>query len=152
MEEKKVQMIRGISRGKKKKVSVMLFHDELCQVFNALMTASSLLRNGAEVTIFFGSLGINAIHREKVKNLKCMPDQPPEESEKVMKKMEEMYLPHPEDMLEALNLEGATLLACPLNKEIFGFRDEDFVEGVMTADPATYYTDVVMKADMNFSF
>ncbi len=32
----------------KKNVSVMCFHDELCQVFNALMTALSLLREGSK--------------------------------------------------------------------------------------------------------
>jgi len=30
-----------------KSVSVMCFHDELCQVYNALMTALSLLRAGS---------------------------------------------------------------------------------------------------------
>jgi peroxiredoxin family protein len=52
-----------------KKVSIMCFHDELCQVYNALMTALSLLRNGADVTIFFGSRGVNAVHKDKVKDL-----------------------------------------------------------------------------------
>lgn len=58
----------------KKNVCVLLFHDELCQVFNALMTALSLLRAGSDVTIFFGSLGINVVHKEKIKELKCVPD------------------------------------------------------------------------------
>ena len=61
-----------------KNVSVMCFHDELCQVYNALMTALSLLREGSKVTIFFESRGVNAIHKDKVKELKCMPDQPKE--------------------------------------------------------------------------
>jgi peroxiredoxin family protein len=135
-----------------KKVSIMLFHDELCQVFNALMTALSLLRSGAEVTVFFGSRGINAVHKEKVKELKCMPDASKEVSEAAMKKMEEMNLPTAEDLLTMLEMEGALLLACPLNKEVFGFKDEDFIEGVKIADPDTYYTDIVMKADMNLAF
>ena len=62
-----------------KNVSIMCFHDELCQVYNALMTALSLLREGSKVTIFFGSRGINAVHKDKVKDLKCLPDQPKEE-------------------------------------------------------------------------
>lgn len=72
-----------------KNVSVMCFHDELCQVFNALMTALSLLREGAQVTIFFGSRGINAVHRDKVKELKCLPDAPQEIGDAVMRKMDE---------------------------------------------------------------
>ena len=130
----------------------MIFHDELCQVFNGLMTALSLQRTGAEVTVFFGSRGINAVHKEKINDLKCLPDQPEEEQQKVMDRMEAMNLPMPEDMLLMLHMEGATLLACPLNKNVFEFEDDDFIEGVTLADPETYYTDIVMQADMNLVF
>ena len=98
-----------------KNVSVMCFHDELCQVYNALMTALSLLREGSKVTIFFGSRGINAVHKDKVNDLKCLPDQPKEAGDAVMKKMEEMNLPSVEDLFIMLIGEGATVLACPLN-------------------------------------
>ena len=37
----------------------MCFHNELCQVYNALMTALSLLREGSKVTMFFGSREAN---------------------------------------------------------------------------------------------
>lgn len=48
-----------------KNISIMYFHDQLCQVFNALMTGLSLLRQGAKVAVFFGSRGVNAIHRAR---------------------------------------------------------------------------------------
>ena len=91
-----------------KKVSVMCFHDELCQVFNALMTALSLLREGSKVTLFFGSRGINAVHRDKMKSLTCLPDEPKEIGESVMAKMDEMGLPLVEDLFVMLIAEGAT--------------------------------------------
>src|SRR3970040_3089450 len=96
-----------------KDVSVMCFHDELCQVFNALMTALSLLREGSKVTLFFGSRGINAVHREKMKTLTCLPDEPPEVGKAVMDKMADMGLPLVEDLFVMLIAEGATGLACP---------------------------------------
>jgi len=136
----------------RKKVSVMCFHDELCQVFNALMTALSLLREGSEVTIFFGSRGVNALHRDKVGGLKCMPDAPKEVSDAVMKKMEEMELPSVEDMFIMLIAEGATVLACPLNTSLFEMTPSDLVDGVGIADPAKYYKEVVIQADMNLTF
>lgn len=135
-----------------KNVSIMCFHDELCQVYNALMTALSLLREGSKVTIFFGSRGVNAIHKDKVKELKCLPDQPQEVGEAVMKRMEEMELPGVEDLFVMLYMEGAKLLACPLNVPLFGMSKADFIEGVDLADPATYYRDVVIQADMNLTF
>lgn len=136
----------------KKNVVVLLFHDELCQVFNGLMTALSMLRVGSDVTVFFGSRGINVVHKERIKNLTCLPDQPKEEQDKVMAKMDEMALPTPEDMLTMLEMEGALLLACPLNKDLFGFKDEDFIDGVAIADPDTFYTDIMVPADMVLSF
>lgn len=132
-------------------VSIMCFHDELCQVFNALMTGLSLLRNGARVTIFFGSRGVLAIHKDHVNQLTCLPDTP-ELGAMVMKRMDEMDLPFVEDIFVMLHAEGATLLACPLNIPLFGMSERDMVEGVKLADPATYYKDVVMQADMNLTF
>jgi len=135
-----------------KNVSVMCFHDELCQVYNALMTALSLLREGSKVTIFFGSRGVLAIHKDNVKDLKCMPDQPKEVGEAVMKRMEEMELPTAEELLFMLWKEGAQMLACPLNVPLFGMSKNDFVDGVELANPATYYKEVVVQADMNLTF
>lgn len=135
-----------------KNVSIMCFHDELCQVYNALMTALSLLREGSKVTIFFGSRGVNALHKEKVKTLQCLPDQPKEFGEAVMKRMEEMELPNVEDLFVMLHMEGAKLLACPLNVPLFGMSETNFIEGVEIANPATYYKEVVIKADMNLTF
>jgi len=135
-----------------KNVSIMCFHDELCQVFNAMMTALSLLRSGSKVTIFFGSRGINAVHKAKIDSLTCLPDQPKEESEAVMKRMEAMDLPDASLLLETLYFEGATILACPLNLSVFGMSEADLVQGVKVADPSTYYKEVVMQADMNLTF
>jgi len=59
-----------------RQVSIMCFRDELCQAFNALMTALSLLRQGARVAVFFGSRGVNAIHRARMTELRCLPDMP----------------------------------------------------------------------------
>lgn len=135
-----------------KNVSIMCFHDELCQVYNALMTALSLLRNGANVTIFFGSRGINALHKDKLKDLKCLPDQPKEVGDAVMKKMEEMNLPDVEDLYIMLNAEGAKLYGCPLNMPLFGMTKDDLVDGAEIADPATFYKDVIINAEINMTF
>ncbi|MBI4691338.1 MAG: DsrE/DsrF/DrsH-like family protein [Nitrospirae bacterium] len=135
-----------------KNVSVMCFHDELCQVYNALMTALSLLREGSKVTIFFGSRGVNAIHKDKMNDLKCLPDQPKEVGDAVMKRMEEMELPTVEELLFMAYKEGAQMLAWPLNVPLFGMAKADFIEGVELANPATYYKEVVIVADMNLTF
>jgi peroxiredoxin family protein len=135
-----------------KKVSVMCFHDELCQVFNALIIALSLLREGSKVTLFFGSRGINVVHRDKMKTLTCLPEAPREIGEAMMAKMDELGLPLVEDLFVMLIAEGATVLACPLNLPLFGMTPKDLVDGVKVADPAKYYKEVVIPADMNLTF
>jgi predicted peroxiredoxin len=135
-----------------KNVSVMCFHDELCQVYNALMTALSILREGSKVTMFFGSRGINAVHKERVKQLKCLPDQPKEEGEEVMKKMEAMELPTVEELFFMFITEGGAVLACPLNVSLFNIPKQELIDGVKIADPAKYYKEVMIPADMNLTF
>ncbi len=135
----------------KKNVSIMCFHDELCQVFNAMMTALSLLREGAKVTVYFGSRGVTALHRDKVGKLLCLPDMP-EVGAAVMKRMDEMDLPLAEDLFFMFVAEGGEILACPLNVPLFGMSERDLIDGAKLADPARYYKEVVMAADMNLTF
>lgn len=134
-----------------KNVSIMCFHDELCQVFNAMMTALSLLREGAKVTVYFGSRGVNALHKNKVGHLQCLPDMP-EVGEMVMKRMDELELPLVEDLFFMFTHEGGELLACPLNVPLFGMSERDLIDGAKLADPARYYKEVVIPADMNLTF
>jgi peroxiredoxin family protein len=129
----------------------MCFHDELCQVFNAMMTALSLLRQGADVTVYFGSRGVNALHKDKVGSLSCLPDMP-EVGAAVMKRMDEMDLPPVEDLFFMFHAEGGKLLACPLNVPLFGMSERDLIDGAKLADPARYYKEVLMPADMNLTF
>ncbi len=136
----------------KKKVTVFIFNEELCQVFNGLMTALSLLREGAEVVLFFGSRGIKAVHKKYIKELKCLPDMPKEVQERTLKRMEELGLPSAEELVTMLLMEGALLFACPLNRDVFEFKDEDFIEGVKIADPTTFYSDFVLKSDFVLCF
>ena len=48
--------------------------------------------------------------------------------------------------------ERGELLACPLNVPLFGMSESDLIKGARLADPARYYKEVVMRADMNLTF
>lgn len=135
----------------KKRISVMCMSDELCQVYNALMTALSLLREGNQVAIFFGSKGVRAVDKKKIGSLSCLPDEPGMQ-EKIFARMDELDLPTAEDLLFFFLKEKGNVYACPLNTSLFGITKDDLYEGVRIADPATYYKEVMMKADMNLTF
>lgn len=135
----------------KKSISVMCMNDELCQVYNALMTALSLLREGNQVAIFFGSKGVRAVHKTGITQMKCLPDEPAM-GEAILAKMDEMNLPMVEDLMFFFLAEKGRVFACPLNTQLFGIGAEDLFEGVKIADPAKYYKEVIMSADMNLTF
>lgn len=135
----------------KKSVSVMCMSDELCQVYNALMTALSLLREGNQVAIFFGSKGVRAVDKKRISSLSCLPDEPGMQ-EKILAKMDELNLPLAEDLLFFFLAEKGRAFACPLNTQLFGITEADLYDGVRMGDPSTYYREVVMKADMNLTF
>lgn len=135
-----------------KNVSIMCFHDELCQVYNALMTALNLLRQGAKVTIFFAARGVNAVHKENVRNLQCLPEQSKEVGEMMKKRMIELGMPDIEELFYMLRMEGAQLFVCPLNAQLFNMVKEDLLDGVEFDNPAIYYKEIVIKADMNLTF
>ena len=137
---------------KVKNVSIICFHDELCQVYNALVTALSLMREGCKVTMFFGSRGVNAVHKEKVKHLKCLPDQPKKEGEAVMTMMEDMDIPSVEDLFFMLITEGGTVLACNLNVALFNISPKQLIDGVKVVCPAKFYKETVIHSDMNLTF
>ena len=101
----------------------MCMSDELCQVCNALMTALSLLREGNIVSVFFGSKGVRALHRERVAHLKCLPDEPGI-GEKIIEKMDTMNLPLAEDLLFFFLKEKGSVHACPLNTQLFAITQD----------------------------
>jgi len=49
-------------------------------------------------------------------------------------------------------ITALSLLACPLNIPLFSMTVNDLIEGISIADPATCYSQVVLPADMDFSF
>ena len=65
------------------------------------------MRQGAKVTVFFGSRGVNAIHKDKL-----------------------------------------ATLTWPARS----MSERDLIDGAKLAEPARYYKEVVMRADMNLTF
>lgn len=145
------QIFEKPNSARKKSVSIMCMNDELCQVYNALMTALSLLREGNQVVIFFGSKGVRAIHKTGISQLKCLPDDPTM-GDAIIKKMNAMNLPLVEDLMFYFLAEKGRVYACPLNTQLFGITTENIYEGVKIADPAKYYKEVIMASDMNLTF
>jgi len=56
----------------------------------------------SEVTVFFGSRGVNAGHKEKINEIKWLSSQPEEEKQKIMAPMMAMNLPLPEEMVNSI--------------------------------------------------
>lgn len=65
---------------------------------------------------------------------------------------ERRFIANVEDLFFMLIAEGATVLACPLNVSLFNISPKQLIDGVKVADPAKYYKDTVIPADMNLTF
>jgi hypothetical protein len=104
------------------------------------LTALSFLSEGSRV----GSRGINVVRKDKVKDLRHLPDHPKEEGDGVMKKMEEMDLTGVEDLLFMLIAGCAMVLDCTLHVSLFNIFPKQLIDGVEIAYPAKYYKATVI--------
>jgi predicted peroxiredoxin len=66
--------------------------------------------------------------------------------------MDELDVPLVEDLFFMFIAEGGQVLACPLNVPLFGMSERDLIDGAKLANPARYYKEVAMAADMNLTF
>lgn len=66
--------------------------------------------------------------------------------------MDELDVPSVEDLFFMFTHEDGQVLACPLNVPLFGMSESNLIDGARLAEPARYYKEVVMRADMNLTF
>jgi peroxiredoxin family protein len=127
-------------------------------------TASSL---GWEVGIFFTFYGLNIIHKQKNKHLQVAPVGNPAMplpvpnlvgaipgmtamGTQVMKSMFKNHHVSSIDELLALAVEaGVKMWPCSMTVEVFGYHQDDFMEGVEPACGATSFLGFAQDADVS---
>ena len=123
---------------KKNQAAFICSRDTLDGVYPSLVLGISARRVGMKVKIFYTFMGLNAVKKNWVKNIKFKPVGPmgaipgmPELATWMMKsKIDKAEIPPIEDLLEMAELEGVELIACKMTVDMMDAKEEDLIEGV----------------------
>jgi len=152
---------------KPKKMAIIATKGTLDWAYPPLILATTAAALGWEVGIFFTFYGLNIIHKKKYKNLKVAPLGNPampmpvpnivgaipgmtSMGTAVMKKMFKSHgVASIEDLLEiAVDME-VKLFPCAMTIEVFGYKADEFIDGVETVCGAGAFTEYAVDADMS---
>ena len=151
---------------KPKKMAIIATKGTLDWAYPPLILATTAAALGWEVGIFFTFYGLNIIHKKKYKNLKVAPLGNPampmpvpniigaipgmtSMGTMVMKKMfKDHGVASIEELLEIAVDMDVKLFPCAMTIEVFGYKVEDFIDGVTPVCGAGAFTEYAVDADM----
>lgn len=126
-----------------KKMSIIVAKGGLDEIYPAFILASGARQSGIEANMFFTFYGLNAVHDEKVDHLHVnlagnaanplptvvagLPGMEAIAAKMMTKKMKDLDIPAPREMLKMLDESGVDMYACKLAMEMFGFAQDDLV-------------------------
>jgi len=141
----------------KKKVLLICSRNTIDGVYPPLILALQAVRAGAEASIFFTFMGIEAVRKGGIKKAKFFPaglmgviPGMPAMATKMMLGLAEKKanVPPPADLLEMCRLEGVKLYGCLMTMDMMGLKESDLIEGAKVIDAAGYMQ-MALEADVN---
>jgi len=134
-----------------KKVSIIISKGSLEGVYPGLILANGARMEGIEADLFFTFFGMDAITKKKIHSIKVatvgnpalgvpallgvLPGISAFVTKQMQKKMEELDIPPIPEFIQLIADSGAKLYACKASVDMFGLKQEDFVdtlEGILT--------------------
>jgi len=134
-----------------KKVSIIVSKGTLEGIYPGLIMANGALMEGIEANVFFTFFGMDAITKNKMDKVKVatvgnpalglpallgiIPGMSTFVTRQMAKKMEALDIPPIPEFIQMLADSGAKLYACKASVDMFGLKQEDFVdtlEGILT--------------------
>lgn len=149
-----------------KKLTIIMTKGTLDYAYIPFILASTAAAFDMKVTIFFTFYGLNIIHKKKQKSLKVAPIANPAMPMPVpniigmlpgMTAMATMMMKDMmknkggvvlEDLMEVCKEMEVKFIACQMTMDVFGYEQEDLMDGVEFGGAATYFNEA-MDADMN---
>ncbi len=133
------------------KVSIIISKGTLEGVYPGLIMVNGARMEGIEANVFFTFFGMDAITKKKMDRIKVatvgnpalgvpallgvLPGMAAFVTKQMQKKMEELDIPPIPEFIQLIADSGAKLYACKASVDMFGLKDEDFVdalEGILT--------------------
>lgn len=156
-----------MSDDKQRKIALIVSKGGLDDAYPALILANAARQSGIDALIFFTFYGLDVITEKKVDHLHVnlvgnatspmptmlagLPGMENLAAKMMSKRMEELDLPGPREMLEMLVDSGARLYACELAMKMFERTADDLVEQVEDVITAGDFYDLSAGAQIVFT-
>jgi len=133
------------------RVSIIISKGTLEGVYPGLIMANGARMEGIEANVFFTFFGMDTITKRKMTKIQVatvgnpalgmpavlgiLPGMPAFVTKQMAKKMEELDIPPIPEFIQLLADSGAKLYACKASVDMFGLKEEDFVDtldGILT--------------------
>ncbi len=153
-------------RRRTRRLAIIASKGTLDMAYPPFILATAAAAMGWEVGIFFTFYGLNLIHREKMKSLKVAPLGNPAMpmpvpnlvgalpgmtslGTAVMKRMFRAHrVARIEELVDLAREAGVKLFPCAMTAEVFGYRKEDFIDGVEEMAGAAGFLAFAADADV----
>lgn len=153
-------------RQRTKRLAIIASKGTLDMAYPPFILATAAAAMGWEVGIFFTFYGLNLIHREKMKSLKVAPIGNPAMpmpvpnligalpgmtslGTAIMKRMFKAHRVASIGELVGIAREaGVKLFPCAMTAEVFGYKKEDFIDGVEDLAGAAGFLSFAANADV----
>jgi peroxiredoxin family protein len=149
------------------KLAIIATKGTLDWAYPPLILATTAAALGWDVGIFFTFYGLNIIHKEKSKHLQVAPLGNPAMplpvpnivgaipgmtamGTTVMKKMfSSHHVASIDELLEMAVDSGVKMWPCGMTLEVFGYKQDDFIEGVQQVCGAAHFIGYAQDADVS---
>ncbi len=129
-----------------KKVSIVISKGSLEGIYPGLIMANGARMEGIEATLFFTFFGLDAIRKDRIKNIKvatvgnpgmhmptllgALPGMSAMATSMMKKQMDKLDIPPIDEFIEMVSDAGADLYACRATVDMFDLKHDDFVPQV----------------------
>jgi len=133
------------------KVAIICSKGSLDGIYPALILANGARMEGMDAMVFFTFFGLEAITKDKMKNIQVatvgnpamhiptmlggLPGMSKLATHMMQKEMDKLDIPHVDEFIEMLDDAGAEIYACKLAMDMFHLKKDDLddrVKGVLT--------------------
>lgn len=145
----------------KKKAAIIASKGTLDWAYPPLILATAAAAAGMETGVFFTFYGLNIIHRDFDKRIKvgpvgnpampmpvpmpqlvtAMPGMVPMATAMMKAKFKGKGVASIGQLLDAARESGVRLIACQMTMEVFGFRENEFIDGVEFGGAAAFLSE-----------
>lgn len=147
-----------------KSMSIIVTKGDLDEAYPALILSSTAASFGWDVNVFFTFYGLDIVHEEKHRKLKMsplgntslgipnivatLPGMDRFVTWFMKRKMDNHGVASVEEMMELSKESGVNLQACQMTMDLFGYTDDELVEGVTSGVGAATALNQMSDTDM----